>query len=404
MSKLNLIKEAITLALIAISLLFLPDKVSAETPSSVIQITKGLSVEVFQNYIAVKTDKKTTPATDFITNPPRYILDLPGYNSPKPVSYHLIKHEIFSAIRTAPHKDFVRIVVDLISPPAQNPTLTVSQSLIQVTFKPEPVKREFAPAVAVESVLTLATPVTEVSTPFPEVLPTVTSVPEEQAPVAEKKAEEVKNIEKVDLRFSVSELIVNIPFTDKNIRDLTVKNTSDSQLFMTALAETVENAGMIDEKRTPAKSLLVSPRRFELDPGKERLVRLVVASRDPETEGVYRVNFIPDTEPFKEQKISLRPIYNAGLSVLVLASPKDPKSDLTDIWSEDKLTLENNGNTNIYLEQGKACKEKQCVGLPAKRIYSKASWIISAEGITSVEFLQKSGNGFENVVLKRKAE
>lgn len=437
-------------------LLVITTNVLAQSNSELMPITEGLSVEAQDSIVTIHTDKKVKPEAQLIPNPPRYVIDIPQYQVPRPKKKSLPLHLKFSAVRAASHEKYVRIVIDLRALPVTAPRITESSKTIQINFAAEigstaPIAEiphiptsviTYAPTIKPEftiSTIIIPTPtITPTITALIEIektelkstkaspsptpgaagktvapLATITAVQTQSAAIKPTIATPAKvNItenysllevpQKVELRFSVSDLIINIPFASRGIRDVTVKNRSRSPLFMTAVAEQVFNAGKSEERREPSKSLLVSPRRFELAAGQERLVRIVVTNKNPEEEGVFRINFVPDSEPFKVQNIKpLQPPINAGLSALALARPKIPRVQLVSMWEEEQLLLQNTGNTNIFLDRGKACSGKRCVALPAKRLYAGAKWIISASEVSSVEFLQKTGEDFENIVLKR---
>ena len=350
--------------------------------SKVIPISSGISIEILDDTVILHKNRSIRFDSQLIDNPPRYVIDLFNLKIPKHSTYTLTEHKKFSAVRTAPHDLYSRIVIDLRAAPLALPPIIEKTNSLEISFSSEEIEsREL---------------------PVPLIIAAAEVV---KAPQAAEEAKTNSDTAEAELRFSVSDLIVTFPYTSRSIRDVTVKSRSSSVLFMTAAAEQIFNAGTPAEKREPAKTLLISPRRFELAPGQERLVRIVVANREEDYEGIFRVNFIPDSEDFKVSSVRpTLPQIKVGLAALVIVSPKSPHAELVATWEGEKLILQNNGNTNIFLDQIRACDGKRCVNLPAKRIYSNARWIIKADNLSSLEFLQKIGEDFENVVIKRKEE
>lgn len=205
-----------------------------------------------------------------------------------------------------------------------------------------------------------------------------------------------------ELKFSVSALVVNLPYNGRGVQDVVVRNRSDRPLFMKATALRVINPGGSPESLTPTTELLVSPRRLTLEQGQERTIRLVVAKRTSDAEeSVYRVQLIPDAEPFENQAEGQQLRVSTGLALLVTVGPKNPKTSVQPHWRKNTLVLENKGNVNVLLERGQSCFKGQCATIPSRRLYPGARWEIPLKRADSVEFLQRSGDEFERLVIAK---
>lgn len=372
-----------------------------------------LTLKITDKAIVLHKKERLHYNSQLVPDPPRYVFDIIGIKG-RYLTKHLHNHPTISSVRIAPHPRYTRIVFDLKVNPLKTEVVdsskTITIRIITASEEPPPSVRPVQEPLPRPG---LQQPKEEAEIPeAPERVQALPVSPGDQEDLRreevadpkppEESKEKTPRMQEVELRFSVSDLIVTFPYGSRTIRDVTVKNRSQSKLFMTALAERVIEPGMAEERREPAKTLLVSPRRFELATGQERLVRLVLTDHDAENEAVFRVNFIPDAEPFEVQaQKPMQVRLNAGLSALVVAMPRDPHAELVPQWEEDQVVLHNAGNTNVYLDRGKVCDLSRCAAVPAKRIYSSANWIIRASGLQSIEFLKKVGNEFENILIKR---
>ena len=213
---------------------------------------------------------------------------------------------------------------------------------------------------------------------------------------------EVSDEFQVDLKFSVSDLEVIYPFGDSPIKDVKVKNRSILPLYMTATVFEIQNPGQSDEERRPTSDLLISPKRFQLDKGEERGLRLVLAKHlRGDTESIYRVDLVPDATSFENQSNTKQVAISTGISMLVVAEPKNPTSDFKWTWSDNVLTFKNNGNSNVFLDAGKGCKGTKCAGLPEHRVYANSSWELPVHDFDSIEYLQRVNNGIKKLVIRR---
>src|SRR5262245_50938369 len=90
-------------------------------------------------------------------------------------------------------------------------------------------------------------------------------------------------------QITVDRVIVLFKNSQRPIDNIVVKNTGDKALYVTVEPDVMVNPGDKDESRVHTTDLLVSPKRFSLDPNGERSVRLLLKKPHGDEEQVYRV-------------------------------------------------------------------------------------------------------------------
>jgi P pilus assembly chaperone PapD len=188
---------------------------------------------------------------------------------------------------------------------------------------------------------------------------------------------------------SVDRIIFRFEFGKSPVQNVLVRNNGKEAVHITAISEIVERAGFPDEKRVPAENLILSPKRFSIQPNGERVVRLLIknpaASKD--MEHVYRVRFMPQAQGFDEElaveregrKAMVKVLFSVG--ILVFDEPADLSPELRWTREGNKVIFTNSGNANVYLDSGKACPEKEesdsCVEIPSKRVYPENTFEVT---------------------------
>jgi P pilus assembly chaperone PapD len=396
-------------------------------------VNDKLKIETSEAQIRIRCSSPVSYQFELIDNPSRAVIDLKNFTISRPRSFELASHPIFNKLRVGRHLDFTRIVIDLGASPTTTPLVSTIDGSIVIDFSSrekkaggnptqqqanldEPTEKPDAtpkvlsitriePAPTIEATPTALPPTPTVATPLPTAssLPTIAATPETPAPSIESSiSSDEGTIRNAELRFAISALVASIPATGRGVYDVAVKNKGDSTLFMTSSALEVTNPGRSPENLVSTSSLLASPRRFSLDPGQERNVRLLVGKRQDESkEGVFRVHFIPETQSFEEMQQAPALQVATGIAMLVFIEPKLPKAALKSTWKNNILTLENTGNINIMLERGRSCVGDKCSPIPTRRIYPGDSWQLKFRSVETVEFSQRIGNDFERLVLHR---
>lgn len=216
----------------------------------------------------------------------------------------------------------------------------------------------------------------------------------------------------LELKFSVSKMVVTFTSDMRPIADVVVKNRGDHPLFMTSNVKRLADPSVGDSPLVATTEVVSSPKKFELAPEDERAVRLLLnRSSDLDKESIYRVEIVPSAEPFESQNGRMVLNVATGIALLVIVEPRSPQPNLEWNWSEDGVTVRNTGNTNVLLERGQACGGKRCYALPIKRIYAGASWSIPVKpakaedlksgDVTSLRFMQKIRDDFQPLVVRR---
>jgi P pilus assembly chaperone PapD len=154
------------------------------------------------------------------------------------------------------------------------------------------------------------------------------------------------------------------------------------------------------------KDLIVSPRRFSIQGKGQRTIRVLLKKPLGQDEQVYRVKLTPKFQGFPgenqssaEKKTQLRIITTVGL--LILADPLEAKPEL--VWERkgDNIIIKNQGNSNIYLDQGESCSSAgACKPLPANRLYAGNTWTVTAPEGQKVSFQSKSSTGYEKIAIE----
>jgi P pilus assembly chaperone PapD len=186
-----------------------------------------------------------------------------------------------------------------------------------------------------------------------------------------------------------------------NRADVVIRNESKDRYYITVTPVEIVEPGTDSETRVqtadPEKlGLLVSPNRLIVEPGGMRSIRVVSLNEALSSDRVYRVKVTPQVGAIdapatqgdaKGVSVKLLTAYD----LLVTARPPKPKADILNSRSGDTLTLQNNGNTNVLLFEGRACPQgvrpqaadpgkaaaaptNGCVDLGARRLYPGNSW------------------------------
>jgi P pilus assembly chaperone PapD len=161
--------------------------------------------------------------------------------------------------------------------------------------------------------------------------------------------------------------------------DIEVFNDGPERMYVSADPSEISNPGTPLEQRVPAddpqaSGLLVSPRKLVLEPGERRIVRVAAIGVRPAQDRVYRVAIKPVAGPITADKSALKVF--VGYDALILVRPERTTGEVTSSRRGKALTLTNASNTAQELFDGKQCDAagKDCRTLPAKRLYSGATW------------------------------
>ncbi|UCE90439.1 MAG: fimbria/pilus periplasmic chaperone [Pseudomonadota bacterium] len=152
----------------------------------------------------------------------------------------------------------------------------------------------------------------------------------------------------------------------------------------------VVNPGTEQEERRPVSDpdkaqFVASPAKLILPAKGRKQVRLVNLAA-PGSERVFRVNFTPVLPPLQDEGTRIRVV--VGYQVLVLIHPDKPAEKLNVRRDGRTLYFENQGNSYVFVGNGKQCdaKGENCVDLPGKRLYAGNTWELTLSHDTPVTF------------------
>ena len=90
-----------------------------------------------------------------------------------------------------------------------------------------------------------------------------------------------------------------------------------------------------------------------MPPNGQKLVRIVNLQTSNDVERVYRINVTPIAPPLEEDASQLRIV--VAYQILAIVQPDEPSSDLNVTRNGQTLVMENRGNTNVLLSDGRQC-------------------------------------------------
>lgn len=205
----------------------------------------------------------------------------------------------------------------------------------------------------------------------------------------------------------IDRAIINIALGNRPIENVVVRNSGTTILYVTAEADVMIDPGSKDERREPTEDLVVSPKRFAIDPGGQRTVRLLIKKPFGEKEQVYRVKFLPEERSFDPEETKLGENKSvmlkvlSGMGVLVLVDPLAPVPSLKWERNGSDLIFSNTGSVNILLTEGKAClkPDADCKELAAGRLYPGNTLQVSAAANATITYRKEVKGEFEAIVI-----
>jgi len=168
-------------------------------------------------------------------------------------------------------------------------------------------------------------------------------------------------------------------------QDVMVKNNQNTPLYIKVTPYTILNPGTDKQSRekitNPKKSgLLVSPSKLVVPPNGKKLIRLLNLDPKRHQHGVYRVAVEPVAGKLVGEESGLKILI--GYELLVLAQTENPQPKLVAKRNGRSLKLSNEGDTDVYLMEGKQCPSKNantkdCAVLRSGRLYPGNKWTVS---------------------------
>jgi P pilus assembly chaperone PapD len=178
--------------------------------------------------------------------------------------------------------------------------------------------------------------------------------------------------------------------------DVVVQNPGKEPLFVVVEPFRVMDPGKPTEQRVEYRDpgelgLLVTPNRFVVQPGQRKVVRFAIIEPAIEEDKIYRVTLKPVVGNVQSSTTAVKVVF--GYDLLIIVRPPNAQANISSRREGGKLIVENTGNTNALLSQGKQCDAggENCVELPPKRMYPGATWEVPLERDTPIEYYVTSG-------------
>ena len=89
-------------------------------------------------------------------------------------------------------------------------------------------------------------------------------------------------------QISVDRVYIRFTPDARPVQNVILRNNGKEPAYINVVTDEMINPGEKNEERVPTTKLLVSPKRFSLDPGGQRTVRLLLKEKFGENEQVYR--------------------------------------------------------------------------------------------------------------------
>jgi len=186
-------------------------------------------------------------------------------------------------------------------------------------------------------------------------------------------------------------------------QDVEITNVGSEPLYVKIEPHMVVNPGTDSEERVAIKNprehgLLVTPTRMVLAPGTAKSMRIVKLPHpdDPQQtkERIYRISARPVVGDVTSTQSGVKVLI--GYEVLAIVYPSNPEPKLVIERDGLKLTAENQGNTNVLLQEGFQCETpeqplEECAPVRGKRMYPGLKWSVDLEHDLPVRFFQSVG-------------
>lgn len=200
----------------------------------------------------------------------------------------------------------------------------------------------------------------------------------------------------------VSPLKINFIAGKHGYSDIFIQNKGKKGLYVRVTPTRILDAGMPNQSvesyniKTPYDfGLAVSHLYTYLPVNSHRMIRVVPLIDQVKKDAVYSIKIMP--LPGKPKSIEKRAKLVVthmrvlvGYDILLFIRPANSQPKVELIRHGKRLTVINEGNTNVLLYQGKQCQAdgQQCVKLPSRRLYSGNKWSLDLIYKTPVSFEQ----------------
>ncbi len=194
----------------------------------------------------------------------------------------------------------------------------------------------------------------------------------------------------------VSDAIVEMDNQGALIENIAVGNAHHEHSFtVTPKVYEVQNPGSTQEVSTETNTVFVVPNQFQLSPRSQRSVRIASKVR-PEVEKVYKIDFLPQKAETTEPEKSAISVLSST-SVMTIIRPLNPEDNLKWQRSENQITFQNIGNTNIVLRQPKQCTENAECTIPGERLWPNDTWNLQLPDAIAMEDIKLEYRALGNI-------
>jgi P pilus assembly chaperone PapD len=185
--------------------------------------------------------------------------------------------------------------------------------------------------------------------------------------------------------------IMSFNGTENTRQDIKIGNTSSRTQYLKISAARILEPGVNPETYFESPDpdevgLLVAPRRIALQPGEERIVRVILLEDEIETDKAWRVHIQPtigDIEADRNVAVTL-----LAFKALVFARPDNPTTEIVGGRDGKTLTLTNVGTSNVVLFNGEQCpgNDEPCQRVTGKRLWPGLEWTTELPADAPVTF------------------
>lgn len=203
---------------------------------------------------------------------------------------------------------------------------------------------------------------------------------------------------------ALSKVIVEFRAGDPLREDVEVINAGNENLYLVVEPREVIDPGTDAEQRVERRNpkdvgLLVSPTRVVIEPGARRIVRLSLFEQPTGQDRIWRVTFRPVVGETSAETSALRVL--TAYNVLVMAYPPAAAADVTASRAGRQAALENRGNSNALLFDGRQCDAtgNNCRDLPTRRLYAGNRWQVDLPYDTPAQWRVQDANGTRDLTL-----
>lgn len=198
-------------------------------------------------------------------------------------------------------------------------------------------------------------------------------------------------------QMTVDPVILDFDRPDVTRQDMIVGNVGLRPQYLEISAARILNPGAQPETYLESPDpeqvgLLVAPRRIVLQPGEEKVVRVILLDQEIETDRAWRVHFKPVIGDVVTDGPVAIPLI--AVKALVFARPSDPAPRLVGTRKGQTLEVSNLGNTNAVLFAGEQCPpaESGCTSIPGQRLWPGMRWTAHLPQDAPVSFQVRDAN------------